>query len=265
MAGIHIPALQLKLRFLIDRGIFEDWQDLADAFGVSAKTLQWWGHGDGARAADTIPSRHYEKLITLIEDQLGNSLSRAEIKQLASTPYQQWCDDFSLNMTAAFSELIEEEAKPVDARLFLKPEREAGLIETEQTQPHSEPALVIQKNQWFRLEFDLNVKNQNLFALQNSGQQWGAVPSHYDEQRGVLHLPSLREEGQKAYMVERNDLGLHRFLIFQTTATPPAEYKRYLSENIQIDLGCLSRLAEFYVNLPANHRAIHLIAMTVID
>ncbi len=264
MSGIHIPALGRKFRMLIDYGNFKDLEEMADLFGVTAKTLKWWGHGDAARPADTLPGRHLDMFLQMIGQSVSGRMTAEELKVFAFSSIGQWEDTFRSVSTISLSKLIESEAITECAELFLQPLPEADLIETEKS-ILPEPELSVSLNTWFRLEVSSRLESGHVFAVQNVLQNWGSVAAVFNKASGIILLPGILEDTQEpAHMRERQDTGLHRFIVFQTPAPPPADYKRYQDDGIQLDAHILTRLAAFYDSQNRNLRRLYQVNVDVV-
>ena len=147
-------------------------------------------------------------------------------------------------------------------KLYLKPKANIGLVESDQL-PTPEPELSIQLGAWFRLEFQPKTKAGHVSALQNVGQNWGAVTVHLNRETGTIILPGLKTSGEFAHMREKNEHGHHRFIVMQTPEPPPIEFTRYLTDGIALDGMILRRMAHFYHEQPKNRRQLFILELAI--
>lgn len=263
MAGIAIPALGRKLRLLIDRGLFEDWQTLALTFQRSASTIQWWGHGDQARAANTLPADQYDNFLALIERCFPHIRNQAEAKDFAIAPITEWEVRLNAPIAPSINSIIETEAGDVSVVLFLKPELETGLIETDKTAPKAQPQIALELGKWFRLEIKVPNGHGYFSVLQHAANQWGVVPAYWDKTEGIILLPGLKADGQHSFMIERQALGLHRFIVMQTPE-PCIDYLQHLDQGLALDSLAMSRIAHFFSEQPMSRRKIYVASLEMI-
>ena len=260
MAGIEIPGLGRKLTLLVEHGHFNSWNDLAKTFDRARSTVYGWGHGTDERAAGTIPGNRLEKLIDIVQSCLPKGAMQEEAKVLIFAPTIEFESEFKSQAMVSMNQIIDTEAKVNTGRLFLKPKAIAGLVESDQI-PEQEPELSVQLGKWFRLEFNTSAKTGYVLALQNVGQSWGAVATHFERETGTVQLPGLKDNGVVAHIRERHEPGLHRFIVMQTPEPPPMEFTRYLADGIALDGVIIRRMAQFYSD--QNRRQMFLLNLEI--
>ncbi|MCP4183052.1 MAG: hypothetical protein GY761_07010 [Hyphomicrobiales bacterium] len=264
MAGIEIPGLGRKLRLLVEHGHFDSWNDLARTFGRARSTVYGWGHGTDERAAGTIPGNRFEVLIDVVLSCLPPETTREEAKMLVLAPVIEFETEFKSQAMVSMNRIIGDEAKTSSGKLYPKPKANAGLIESDQNpEPELEPGLSIQLGKWFRLEFNTTAKTGYVSALQNIGQNWGAVAAHFERKTGRVLLPGFKTNRTLAHIRERREPGLHRFIVMQTPEPPPTEFTRYLVDGIALDGVIIRRMAQFYSDQHQNRRQMFLLKLQI--
>ena len=262
MAGIAIPGLGRKLTLLVEHGHFNSWNDLANTFERARSTVYGWGHGTDERAAGTIPGNRLEKLIDIVHSCLSLETTREEAKSLIFAPVTEFETEFRSQAMVSINQIIDTEAKANSGRLYLKPKANAGLVESDQLS-EPQPELSIQLGNWFRLEFNTSAITGYISALQNVGQSWGAIATHFERETGAVHLPGLKGNGLAAHIRERREPGLHRFIVMQTPEPPPIEFMRYLADGIALDGVIIRRMAQFYLDQHQSRRQMFLLNLEI--
>ncbi|MGJ8572288.1 MAG: hypothetical protein ACSHXI_16480 [Hoeflea sp.] len=261
MSGIEIVALGRKLRLLIDKGGYSNWDQLAKEFGVGAKTVQWWGHGDLGRPGNTLPKKHLGRLTEALAAQFPEKLSDDEATELLFAPLAQFEEALSATGLVSLNKIIAAEAVVPIARLFRRNDIDNALVQVEKKRP--QPDFKISIGELFRLEIEAQPNLAFLIVLQNIGQSWGLVPSELRRETNSIAVPSFEESGLPQFMSEPAEVGVHRFIQIQTADPFPTDLKRYEADSIALDGSILSRIAEHYMRQESSKRRISVVTIMI--
>ncbi|MBL4759223.1 MAG: hypothetical protein JKY32_16845, partial [Rhizobiales bacterium] len=191
-------------------------------------------------------------MIDVVFSCLPEGFSKKETKRLVFAPVAELEAVLQTQAMVSLNRIIEAEAKINAGSFFNKPENNIGLIETNQKTPRPHPEHSTSLNKWFRLEFTAGSETGYFSAFQHVGQAWGAVSIHFDKNRKTILLPGVTDDGAIAFMRERQETGLHRFIVMHTPEPPPPEYLRYITDQVALDGFIIGRMAQFYDRQPAH-------------
>ena len=261
LSGVEIPALGRKLRLFIEKGSFADWNDLAKEFGVEAKTVQWWGHGDMARASNTLPGKHLKTLLRVLATQFEEELSNHQAKELLFAPLDYYESAFSSISQISLNALIARDAIKANARLFKQAAGNNPLVQIDKPQP--QPDFTLKIGELFRLEIDQIIDRGFAFVLQNVSKSWGFVSSEIRKGKKSVIAPPFDDAGLPQFMSETSEMGLHRFILIETSKPFPPSLHRYEQDSVPLDGLVLSRIAEHYQGQPNFKRSISIVAILI--
>ena len=263
MPAVFVPDLKQKFRLLRTYTARTRWPALAEPFGTSHKTLQYWVNGLGSREPGQIPEWAVPILTGLIAGMLPSGRSDDEIRRLVFGPAARLEEEIRSGAGALLSAIIAAEGRQDGAILIRRPADDAqGLVEVEEDRDSTLPSIA--SGAPFRIEFPILHTAPYAVALQNAQQAWAVLPMALREAapRRLL-VPGNGAGDVPSWMRERRDHGLHRFVCLQSPAPFPAGLDEHRREGTALDKRGLEELARFYQALPARSRACHVLSLIV--
>ncbi len=261
---MKVPGLSRKFQLLIEYGEYNSIPQLAQKFDVATSTLYGWGHGANDRLSDTLPSKHVEMLIKIAAACIPAHYPNDHVQSLLEGPLSEFEIELKLHTHQSLNTIINNEALVGSGRLIPKSVNvNAGLIETDDKAIDRSSPTSIPMGEWFRIEFDLTRKEGHFIALQHADQNWRLLPTHLISANKLLLLPGLKINGQKSFMRERRQSGMHRFIALQINEPPPQEIHRYLADDIELDGQGLRLISQFFDEQPTTRREAYLFPVKV--
>lgn len=259
---VPVPDLRRKFALLRAYSPRTSWDLLAEPFGVSPKTLKYWGHGSETRAPDQIQPEALPVLRGLIADALPAGHAEDDVERLVFGPAARLEAALRSGAASSFARLVAREGQTGTATLFRK-RGDSALIEVagEATGPGIER---LRLGELFRIEFPIRPDCRHAVTLQGAQQAWAVVPSIITERPSWLVLvPGMDGDQAPRFMRERRDTGLHQFVCLQATEAFPALVDEHQREGSIFDKQALTTLAGFYEGLPASRRACHVLTLFI--
>lgn len=261
MPAVLVPDLKEKFRLLRTYTARTDWSQLAEPFGASHKTLQYWAQGSGSREPDLVPQRAVPVLIDLIADMLPPGRSEEEVRRLVFGPVARLEEEVRSGTGALISSIIESEGRTGSA-ILIRGRDHGALVEADEAPAAGWP--VIAAGAPFRLEFRLRRGTNYAAVLQNAQHVWAVLASERVESASSnVLVPGLGSGGVPSLMRERRDYGLHRFVCLETTDPFPAWLAEHRREGTILDKRGLEALARFYLDVSGKSRACHVLSLVV--
>lgn len=261
MSSVVIPDLKEKFRVLRTYTSRTRWPALAEAFGASHKTLQYWAQGSAVRAPELLPERALPVLIALVAEMLPPGRSDDEVRRLALGSARQLEEEVRSGSAALLSSIIAKEGRFGTAILNRRSDL-SSLIEMEEAPSRDLPRIAA--GEPFRIEVPPRRGCAYAAVLQNAQRAWAIIPVAKPTAATPRWLvPGLGSTGSPAFMQERRDLGLHRFVCFQSADPFPVWIDEHRREGTTLDKQGLERLASFYQARSASGRACHVLDLIV--
>lgn len=265
---MEVEGLGRKLRILADEAFGGSWNELANAFQRKRSTLYGWDKNRSADGAANMPDDCFAILLQLLQKHLPKISDEAQARQLALGHVQAFKQAFAKDGQHYWSQMIESEAIRSSGRAIPKPDPKSkgtGLVESDKNASKPNVQASMPLNQWFRLEFAGKFKNGHVFCLQQAGLQWGGLTAQIKPKSKIICVPGFHDNKAHAHIRECEQGGAHKFILLQTPAPPPLEFKRYVEDGIELDGTILRLLAGFYTSQPKSQRALHLLELEVIQ
>ncbi|GAB6843727.1 hypothetical protein HNR00_003407 [Methylorubrum rhodinum] len=261
MAPIEIPDIYRKFRLLIEYSHASGWDAIADHFGAAVGTVKGWGQGNDAQLRDRLPPRHLDKFVDLIARALPETFDADRIREIVFGPALLLEQVLRARSPAELEQLLNDEADRGRIRLVRKPDR-PGLIERESSAPER-PVHLVPLGAAFRLECDAPFPVRHVVALQQAQRLWGFVPAEINPGQRRILLPGFGDDGAPDYMSEREQAGLHRFIVLQTRDAVPVAIEASDRPEFALDYAALAGILGFYRGQPAAARHLYLIELMI--
>ena len=258
---VHVMNLRRKTEIAIEHGLALDRDDIAaklrpethDSPALSSKTLDWWINGDNIRKPDRVPADAFENLVALFGERLA--ISDSALRELLCQPAAHLEDALAAANAVSLDRIVARDAAREGARVVLRND-ELSLSQEHQTPSDALPTIPLGAG--YRLTFPAKPNLPFAVVLQNAGHAWGALKSGLHKDGRSLLVPGANEDGSPRYLVEREQDGVHRFIVFQAKHPFPPSLADYRNLPITLDRQALQLLAAHYENLPKHERACHL-------
>lgn len=250
---ITVPELDRKFGILRALGVVTTPKALADAFGVSPKTIRWWVRGTETRAPEQIPADKFGILIGLFAKLLPDAPPTV-LQTMLLGPAVHLEDSIRMQSTASLRDIIDRDGVR-DQATIIRRAHGVALVDTDEGE--TVPVARIAIGEWFRIEFRARHGCRYAIAFQNAGQNWGALLPAPSNEANLL-VPGRRADGTPTYMRERHQRGAHRFVCFQSAEPFPAALLTYVRNRITVDQQGLAMLAAFYERLEHRQRACQI-------
>jgi len=257
---LYVPDLDEKFALLRAWSDNTTPQSLACALGVSPKTLRWWVTGDATRPPEHIPVAKLAPFTALFVALLSG-LDPALVHRLVMGSARLLREALETQGAVLLTRIIARDALRDQGRIVRR-SAELGLVEVETEIPNAIPTL--KTGEWFRIEYPARHNFPYAIVLQTVGQSWGLLPVKRLDSKRLL-VPGLRPDSTTAYMRERAQRGLHRFVCFQSAQPFPALIREHADEGIVLDKRALETLATFYAGLSSTARVCQLVECVVED
>lgn len=255
--GVKIPSLRKKLNLLVTYGPYNSVDEIAEKLGKRPKTILSWADGSPGAAPDNVPERNFAKLVAVFATALGTSEEKT--RELLFMP-PSWLEAaFRQNAGQSFRALLEAEADGASLRLIRARSAEGQLVETDFAPELPEHRLKLGER--FRLVLERDLRQFNVFALQNANAQWGSVPLSIDASSGHVHLPGLHPDGAPAYMQERRDVGPNLFTVIACRQALPEALAKHAEEGTALDTATLVALADTLTMVPKSGRQLFCLSV----
>jgi len=257
---ITVPELDRKFGILKTQGAVSSVAALADAFGVSPKTLRWWVRGTQTRPPEQIPADKLSILINLFAKLLPDA-PPTTIQAMVLGPAIHLEDAIRAQRTTSLRAIIDRDGAR-DQATIIRRAHGIELVDTDEAE--TAPMARIAIGEWFRIEFRARHGCRYALALQNAGQSWGALLPARSNEANLL-VPGRRADGAPSYMVERHQRGPHRFVCFQSAQPFPASLLAYVRNRIALDQQGLDILGAFYERLGSRYRTCQIADLEILD
>lgn len=240
MARVDVPGLGQKLRLLAQRRGRDGWELLAARFGRSPATLRYWGLGNDARPPGMLPSEHLATFEALIREALDDGVPSSSVAELVFGSPALLEHALAGQRVEALTELIERYAEPKSVTLLSA--QDAELVHLDR-KPIPRPNLIVALGEPFRLVFHEMPPLKVATYLQKSPGGWGYVGGGHATRGGDHRFPGEDSGGLPMTMTERQEVGLHRFIVIGLRHPPQVSLGRFEREGLPLDLTTLSVLA----------------------
>lgn len=244
--GVRIDDLRQKLRLLETYGPFGPMEAIAEKLGKRPKTVWGWADGSPGAAANSVPRRSLQGLLSLFEEALAGEASPEQVHELVFGPTAWLENRLRKSQSTSLFELIDSEADMKRLVLYREDTRARELVESNLDQETNADAPQVQLNEWFRLAVERDLRGFDVLALQNANAQWGILPWQAQHQTGHILIPGSHPNGEQALIRERNMAGRSLFLIMATKAPIPSMFKDVGKNRVTFDATLLGALSDFY-------------------
>ena len=256
----HVPALNKKFRFLIERGYVDSLEAIAQHFGKSITTIQWWEHGDQTRAPNSISDPSEGALFDLIASCLPEPQSEVSVRRLTYAPFDEFERVFDVLSETTLDDLIAAEGRVDGIRIIEKDTADLFEFDDDAARtPRQIPA-----NQYFRLELDLAFQGARATALRLQDNTWTPLPTALDHDAAVVLVPGLLPDGRYRFMRETEPDRAMRIVVLQTASLLPEAIAIALRQRVALDPGSLSSLVVAFEREPRLRRALHAIDLKTV-
>jgi hypothetical protein len=265
-AVMEIEALGRKLRILADEAFGGSWNDLAESFERRRSTVYGWTNNVTADGFAAMPDDSFAVLLILLQKHLPQIQNEIEAEQLALGHVQAFEQAFYKQGEQFWNQIIEAEAIRNSGKAVPKPDLKkegTGLVQSDKNVKKPNPQQSVPIDQWFRIEFSGKFKTGHVFCLQQAGLNWGGLTAELKPKSNTICVPGFHEDGTDAHICERDQTGVHKFILIQTPAPPPLEFMRYIEDRIELDGTILRLLAGFYTSQPKSQRGLHVFEVEV--
>jgi len=265
---MEVEGLGRKLRILANSAYNRSWNDLADDFQRRRSTVYGWGSNKTVNGKAVIPDDSFDVLLSLVQKHLPQIESKAEAEQLVLGHVDTFEQAFDKQGEQYWTQIIEAEAIRNSGKVVPKPDPQkdgTGLVQSDKNANKPNPQASISLNQWFRLEFSARFKTGHAFCFQHAGLRWGGLTADLKPKSNTICVPGFHKHNAYAHICEREQTGMHQFILIQTPAPPPLEFKRYVEDGMELDGTILRLLAGFYSSQSKSQRVLHVLEVEVTE
>lgn len=259
----HVPDLRRKLELLRRYGPYRTTTALAGKLVVAVSTLNGWGTGSFKSAADSVPEKRLSALISLFEQSLPQTLPAEQVQSLVLGRVEALEAAFRAGTKVLLEDILTREARLDTGKVSRR--KSVGLVEHDDDS--SGDAIPLFKlNERFWLEYATG-RSGHLLALQNVQQTWGVVrfadgAVSPKVPAGSVLVPGIHE-ARLVYIFERNNTGMHRFILLVSPEPFPPVIGQAAASRKSLDWDMLCELARYYEELPKHRREVHLVKVHI--
>lgn len=261
MPAVHVPDLKRKFALLRAHSTRRTWPALAEPFGKSFKTLQFWQDKSASREAGLIPDWAVPILTRLIGEVLPGDRLPDEVRQFVFGPAAPLEEEVRTGAATSIMALLAAEARR-DTATLMRREASVGLVEVETED--REPCPRLRLGEPFRIVVRRRLSSGYVVALQHAQRAWTLLPTALTSSPpATILVPGVTANGTPSFMCERRDLGRHLFACLESTDPPPAWVLAFQRDGITLDKRALDALAAFYSGQDTARRACHTLHVEI--